>query len=133
MLADQMGAFTPYDIGNGVLALLLAALLAFVAGLIGRASGDQAPKHLATLAAVAALAVLFVRGSVPLSIALVGVALLVRTGSPVAREGGWRSSLPQLVAVVIGVGCGSGAALIALVLMVPVALLLRWSSAADPS
>lgn len=133
MLADQMGAFTPYDIGNGVLALLLAALFAFVAGLIGRASGEGAPKHLAALAAVVALAVLFVRASVPLSIALVGVALLVRAGSLVPREGAWRSSLPQLVAVVIGVGCGSGAALITLVLMVPVVLLLRWSSAADPS
>lgn len=133
MLADQMGAFTPYDIGNGVLAVLLAALLAFVAGLVGRASGDSAPKHLAVLAALVALAVLFVRASVPLSIALVGVALLVRPGLSAPQEGTWRSSLPRLAAVVIGIGCGSSAALVALVLMVPVALLLRWSSAADPS
>lgn len=127
LLADQMGAFTPYDIGGAVLALLLAALLGFVLGLIGRSPGAASPKQLAALAATTALAVLFVRASVPLAIALVGVALLVRPGIPEQRDASWRAFLFRLAAVVAGVGCGSSAAVVAVVLALPLALLLRWS------
>lgn len=134
LLADQMGAFTPYDIGGGVLAILLSALIAFAAGWIGRGTGAAAPKRLAALAAVVALAALLVRTSVPLAIALVGVALLMRGGLPERTDAlSWRNSLLRVAALIVGVGCGSGAAIVTLVLALPVALLVRWAAPADPS
>src|SRR6187399_1433409 len=77
LLADQLGHFTLYDIGTGLISMFAAALLAYVVGLLaGRRL--PAPKELSISAAVIAFAVSLVRASVPLSIALVGAVLLLR-------------------------------------------------------
>jgi hypothetical protein len=125
LVADQMGHFTPYDIGTALLSMLAAALLAFIAGLLGKAPGSF-KKEMAVSAAVVAFAVCFVRGSVPLSIALVAAVLLLRDAS---SEGDKRSFTLRLAALAIGVACGSSASVIVAALVVPLGLLLRWGTA----
>lgn len=125
MLTDQMGHFTPYDIGTALMSMLFAALLAFVVAWLARADKDPAPRELAASAAVVALAVSLVRASVPMSICLVAVVLLMRGE---VRTTGMRGVLLRLAALVIGLGCGSSASLIMLVLCIPLGLLLRWAT-----
>jgi hypothetical protein len=129
IIADQMGAFTPHDIGGALFSVLLAATLAFLLALMLRASSGVSPRMLAVLAAIVAFAVVLVRGSVPLSIALVGLLLLVRPGVREVQDRWTAKGLLQLAAVAIGLGCGSSAGLIVLLLVIPVALLLRWAFA----
>ena len=124
-LADQMGSFTPHDIGTALLSLLLAALIAFVLGLVANATEAPSSRELSVLSSVTAVAVIFVRASVPLSIALVAVVLLFRVGG---GDTSWRSHLLRASAVAVGVGCGSSASIIALALAVPLGLLLRWGA-----
>ena len=128
LLADQMGFFTPHDIAGAVFGLLLAALIAFVVGLVAKANDAPSAREMATLAAVVAMAIGFVRASVPLSIALVAVVLLLRSG---AGESSWRSLLMRSAAIAIGVGCGSSASIIVLALAVPLGLVLRWGTTSD--
>ena len=123
LLADQMGLFTPYDILGALIGLCLAALLGLVLGRVVPLQGAQ-PRTLAVWAGLSALAVGLVRASVPLSIAFVGVALLLRREGQGTSE---RHFLLNLAAVLVGVGCGSSAGLITLVCFVPVVLLLRWA------
>ena len=125
LLADQLGHFTIHDIGTALVSMLAAALLAFVLGLLARA-GSAWSRELATASAVVAFAVNLVRASVPLSIALVAVALLLRGET---REMDRRSWALRLAALAIGLGCGSHAALIVAALAVPLGLLLRWGTA----
>ena len=127
LLADQMGYFTPWDIGGIVLSVLLAALLGFVTSLL--AGTENANKRdMAVRAAVIAFAVALVRASIPLSIALVAVALLVADRS---TERSRTESLLRIGAAAIGVGCGSSATLVVVAITVPLGLLLRWAMAAD--
>lgn len=122
LLADQLGHFTPYDIGTALISLFAAALLAYAVGLLAKA---QAPKELSLSAAVMAFAVSLVRASVPLSIALVAAALLLRGE---VREADKRVLPLRLAALAIGLGCGSSASLIVAALVVPLGLLLRWGT-----
>jgi|694.fasta_scaffold11952_13 hypothetical protein len=130
LLTDQMGHFTPGDIWGVLLGLLLAALFGFVLGKVaGSAEGPDA-KALSVLSAVVALAVALVRANVPLSIALVAVALLFRPELPAH---GWKARLPLLAAVVVGVGCGSSAGIIVAIAFLPLVLLMRWALNAKSS
>lgn len=124
LLADQLGHFTLYDIGTGLISLLAAALLAYVVGLLAKARTPSS-KELSISAAVVAFAVSLVRASVPLSIALVAAVLLLRGEIGEAD----RKALPlRLAALAIGLGCGSSASLIVAALVVPLGLLLRWGT-----
>lgn len=129
LLADQMGHFTPYDIPGILLAMLLAAVLAFALGLFVRMAHGPSGRQLAALAAVVALAVALVRASVPLSIALVALALLLRggAGGHEAEGATWKPHTLRLAAIAIGVGCGSSAGVIVLAVFIPLGLLLRWA------
>jgi uncharacterized membrane protein YccC len=130
LLTDQMGHFTPADLWGLVLGMLLAALLAFGVGALVRGPEVPDARVLAVLAAVVALAVALVRAQVPLAIALVAVALLFKPSAP---SEGWRSRLPQFIAVVLGAACGSSAGIAAVVAFLPLVLLLRWALASKPS
>jgi hypothetical protein len=121
---DQLGNFTPYQIAGVVLGMVLAALLAFVLALLTGVTGRDMARPLAAIAAITALAVALVRASVPLSIALVGVLLMIRGE---ANGGGWKQQALRLSAIVIGVGCGSSAGLIVLAAFVPLGLVMRWA------
>ena len=116
-LADQMGFFTFYDVPGMLFGALCGALLSWALGrFFGGDDRDMSGK-LAVQAGAIACGVAFVRASLPLSIAFAGVLILLRPGSS-----GDRASLLQLVAMVIGVGCGSGASLIVLALSVPLGI-----------
>lgn len=123
LIADQLGHFTPYDIGTALISMFAAALLAYAVGLLAKAN---APKDLSISAAVMAFAVSLVRASVPLSIALVAAALLLRGE---VRDSERRSLLLRFAALAIGLGCGSSASIIVAALAVPLGLLLRWGTA----
>lgn len=125
LVADQMGHFTPYDIGTALVSMSVAALLGFALGLVIRSEASNS-RYLAATAVLVTLAVAFVRASVPMSIALVAAVLLLRGSAP---DGNDRDRMLRLAAIVIGVGCGSGAAVVTAVLVLPLALLLRWATA----
>lgn len=127
VLADQLGHFTPQDIVSALVSLLAAAFFGFLFALIVRPPDGRPPRHTALLSAVVAFAVSLVRASVPLAICLVGVLLLVR--STAADDG--RARLHRLMAVAIGLGCGSSAAIVVAALLVPLGLLFRWAGAGN--
>jgi hypothetical protein len=124
LLADQMGYFTPYDVPGILLSMLLAALIAFLLGLLAGGAEGPGARALGALAAVTALAISLVRASVPLSIALVAVVLILRGE---VKEKNWRSFILNLAALTVGVGCGSSAGLVVLAVFIPLGLLLRWA------
>ena len=121
-LADQMGFFTPADLPGVVLVVLIGAAAAWGLGRIARASGATA-RELAVWGALSAFAVALVKGSLPMSVALVALAILVRADAGV--DG--RAKLLRTAAVVIGGGCGTGASLVVAVGLLPLALVMRWA------
>jgi ABC-type amino acid transport system permease subunit len=128
-LADQLGHFTVQDIATALVSLLAAALFGFLFALMVRPPYGRSPRETSLLAAVVAFAVALVRASVPLSICLVGLVLMVRTPD---GDGG-RGHLHRLMAVAIGLGCGSSAALVVAALIVPMGLLFRWARSGQGS
>lgn len=124
LIADQMGHFTPYQITGVVLAVVLAALVSYATAIISGGPGREIARSTTVLAAIVAFAVALVRASVPLSIALVACALLVR-GILAGEDRA--SAMLRVAAVAIGVGCGSSSGIVVLAAFVPLALLLRWS------
>jgi hypothetical protein len=126
-VVDHVGHFAPHMIVNAVFAILVASLLGYVLGRVGARVDGPAARMLALWSALAALAVAFTRTQLPVAMALVAVVLLVR---PIPDERIPR--LPLVSAVLLGAGCGSGAALVAAVLMIPVIALLRWVQGGRP-
>lgn len=124
LLYDQLGHFTGADIAVILFGMLAAALLAWLAGFIGKvAEGER--RQMALMACAVAFAVSMVRASLPLSVALVAAALFLRM--PV-NEGGWKPFALRAVTLAIGIGCGASAALMTVVPALLLAFLLRWSN-----
>ncbi|MEO8066900.1 MAG: hypothetical protein ABI599_04325 [Flavobacteriales bacterium] len=124
LLYDQLGHFAAADIATILFGMFAAALLAWLAGLIGKAvEGER--RQMALLAAVTTMAIWIVRASLPLSLALVAVALFLRSPQ---SDGGWRSLGQRAVVLAIGVGCGASAALVTVIPALLLALLLRWAN-----
>jgi hypothetical protein len=122
--ADHMGHFTLYDVPNMLVALLLSALLAYLLAALGMRCTALQARHLALWAAVAALGVGFVRAQFPLAVSLLALVLLLRSQEVPASE-----RLSLFGALVIGLGCGSGASLIVVAVFLPVLMLARWATA----
>lgn len=121
-ISDHMGHFSLYDIPNVLFMVLLAAFLGYVlARYGGRLEGNEA-RSTTLWAATAALASAFVRAQLPLAVILLAIVLLVRGEGATTRE-----RILLFGAMVIGLGCGSGAALIMLIASVPYILLVRWA------
>lgn len=125
LIADQMGFFTPYDVAGALLCVTLAALFGFLLAIIAKSEPAER-RGSAALAAVIAFAVALVRASVPLSIGLVAVALLLGNHGTTDRPSG---RLLRYGVAAVGIGCGSSAAIVVVALLVPIGLLLRWASA----
>ncbi len=123
MVMDHLGFFAPHQLLNAVVALLVAALLGFMLGRSGGRYSAQEARGLAVWAALASLAVVFVRTNLPLAVALVALVMLV--GARVDPFEGDRRVV--LAAVVLGGACGAGAAIGAVALGIPFILLLRWA------
>lgn len=126
LVADQMGYFTPPDIATALLSLLAAAFFGFIAAMLAGATAEPGKREMAVTAAVVAFAVNIVRASVPLSISLVAVVLLLRGE---VRASSSRGLLLRMFAVAIGLGCGSSASIMVAALVLPLGLLLRWATA----
>jgi len=123
-VVDNIGPFSPAAILNAVFAVLVAALLGHSLGRFGAGARGGGARVFAVWAAVSALALVFARTQLPLAVALLALVLLVR-----AREEAPGDKLVLAGAVVLGMGCGSGASLVTLVLAVPFILLVRWAYA----
>ncbi len=121
-LADHMGHFSAYDIPGLLFMLLMAALLAWAVAFLGAGARGFEPRRLALWAATAALGVAFMRMQLPIALALLAILLLVRPSSTDMRE-----RVLLFGALIIGVGCGSGATLIMAIAVVPYLLLVRWA------
>lgn len=126
MIADQMGALTPYDIGGALVSVCCAALGTYAVGAIAVRRDAPGLREHAALAALLAAVTVLVRGSLPLAVALLAGLLLVRSARE-RTDAVAADRLLQVLAVVAGVGCGAGGSLIVLVLLLPLALLLRWA------
>jgi len=124
MVVDHLGFFTPHQVVNAVVSLLVAALLGLLLGRMGGRLSTGAARGLALWAVLAAVALIFVRNSLPLAVALVGVVLLLRGGDTTTGD---RRLL--LGALLLGAACGTGATLAAVAVGLPVILLFRWWSA----
>jgi hypothetical protein len=120
--ADHLGHFAPHDIGNAVFSLLVAALLGFLLGRVGAGRSGGEARTLALWAAVAAVALVFVRLQLPLAVGLLALVLLVRRGQEEGPGG-----VLLFGALAMGLGCGSGAALVTAVVAIPLILLARWA------
>lgn len=117
---DHMGHFAPHDIGNGLFALFIAALLGLTIGSIGWRGPRALALELAAWGMLAALAMFLVRGQLAVAVALLAVVLVVRSTRARSAE-----DLPLIAALLLGAGCGSGASLIMLPMALPVLLVLR--------
>ena len=121
-ISDHMGHFSLYDIPNVLFMVLLAAFLGYLLGWFGgRVQGSEA-RSMALWAATTALAAAFVRAQLPLAVVLLAIVLLVKGQGATNRE-----RLLLFGAMVVGLGCGSGAGLIMLIASIPYILLVRWA------
>lgn len=127
-LVDQFGHFGLPQIGSLVFAVLVAALLGWALGALAARQPKAVARDLALWAATAALGVGLVRSQLPLALALVAIALLASVGR---AEG--RSGLLRAGALLLGLGCGSGAALVTVLVAVPYFVLVRWNSSTQAS
>lgn len=127
-LMDQLGHFGLPQVGSLVFAVLVAATLGWALGALAARRPASEARQLALWAATAALGVGLVRSQLPLALALVAIALFASVGR---SEG--RSDLLRAGALVLGLGCGSGAALVTFIVAVPYFLLVRWNARAGAS
>lgn len=125
-LLDHMGHFSVYDVPNLIFAILVAAALAIGCGKFGLRIDAKNSRVMAIWAAVSAFGVGLVKGQLAFAVILAALLLFVKSNET--------NGLPKYVlflAMVIGLGCGSGASLITALVCIPVALLLRLMQTAN--
>lgn len=122
-IVDQVGHFAVQDILNVAFSVVVASMLTLLLARFGGGVKGKEARQLLLWSATSALGVGFVKAQLPLALALVAIAILV--GAP-REEGG--SRLLTAGALVIGLGCGSGASLVTIILALPYVLLVRWAS-----
>jgi len=115
-----MGYFSLYDIPNLFIAILAAALLTYLSGKLGLRANKAALLTLMAWSATVALGVGLVKGQLAFAVILAAILIVAKGYTPKEISGG-----ALLMAMVIGLGCGSGATLITLVALVPLVILLR--------
>jgi len=120
-IVDHVGHFAMHEILGLVFSVLVASVLAWVLGRYGAGLVGKEARTLVLWSATAALGVGFVKAQLPLALAFVAIALLVGG----FRDEG-RSRAVYAGALVIGLGCGSGAALVTVIVAVPYLLIVRW-------
>jgi len=125
---DHMGTFSPYDIPNLLFAMLVASLLGYLLARVGAGLTGSDARALVLWAAAAALAAGLVRAQLPLAVALLALMVLVK-----GNEGPRQDRVLVFCALVLGLGCGSGATLVMLAVAVPFILVVRWAFGAKPS
>ena len=119
---DNMGHFAPIDVLLLLFAVLCAALLGLLLGVWGGRLDRIAARDLALWAGCAAFAAGLVRMQLPLAVVLLAFVVLVK-----GNDGERRDRVLRFGAVVLGLGCGSGASLVVLIVAVPFIALVRWA------
>lgn len=122
MIADHMGHFSAYDIPGVVFVLAAACLFSFIVSRWGGRRSAMEARSLALWSTTAALATAFVRSQLPLAALVLAAAVLV------GKRTDDRSDSLFLAALLIGIGCGSGASVIVGVALVPYFIILRWAA-----
>ena len=121
-ILDNMGYFSLYDIPNLIVAILAAALLTYLGAKLGLRANKAALFTLMAWSATVALGVGLVKGQLVFAVILAAILIVAKGYTPKEISGGG-----LLLAMVIGLGCGSGATLITLVALVPLVILLRFT------
>ncbi|MFZ1330569.1 MAG: hypothetical protein WAR83_00160 [Flavobacteriales bacterium] len=125
-ILDNMGYFSLYDIPNLFLAILAAALLVYLSAKFGLRVRTAELSALMALSATVALGVGLVKGQLVFAVILAAILIVAKGSVPKEISGGG-----LLLAMVIGLGCGSGATLITLVALVPLVVLLRMTGKSE--
>jgi len=118
---DHMGHFSVSDLPGVLFAVLLAALLGTVLAMVDARQERAQALELGLWSATAALAVTFAGFQLPLAVALLAISLIVRI-----EVGSGRERVLRFGALVLGLGCGGGAALVTAMVFIPYLLLVRW-------
>ncbi len=127
-VVDNMGHFGPFDLPNLLFAVFMATFLGYALARWGGGKRGAELRTLALWAGASALAVGFVRTQLPLAVVLLALVLLAKGND------GPKQERPLLFgSLVLGMGCGSGASLVALALAVPFILVVRWAFGASRS
>jgi hypothetical protein len=120
-IVDHVGHFAMHEILGLVFSMLVASVLAWLLGRFGAGLVGREARSLVLWSATAALGVGFIKAQLPLALAFVAIAVLVGKG----RDEGPAKAI-HAGALVIGLGCGSGAALVTAIAAVPYMLIVRW-------
>jgi len=121
-VVDHMGHFTLYDLPGAAFAVVMAAVLTIVFTLVVGGEARASSRELVLWSAGAALALVMVRGQLPVAVAFLALVMLAKPGMEVRTRGSIFFG-----ALIIGMGCGSGAALVTAALTVPFGLVGRWA------
>jgi hypothetical protein len=121
-VVDHMGHFTIYDLPGAAFAVVMAALLTVLLSVMVGGEARTSVRELVLWSAGAALALVLVRGQLPVAVVFLALVLLARPGGEGSHRGG-----VFFGALIIGMGCGSGAALVTAALAVPFGLIARWA------
>ena len=117
---DNMGYFSLYDIPNLFVAILAASLLTYLTAKFGLRANRADLAILMGLSSTVALGVGLVKGQLVFAVILAAILIVSKGYTPKEISGG-----ALLLAMIIGLGCGSGATLITLVALIPLVILLR--------
>ncbi|MCB0795086.1 MAG: hypothetical protein KDB88_10145 [Flavobacteriales bacterium] len=123
-IADQLGMFSLYDLPGALFVVLIGAALGWCAARASLLKGVIV-RQMAFWGALSAFAGTMVKAWVRLALALLGMVMLFRSGD---RDAGRTESRLKAFVVIAGGACGTGAALVAVLVSLPVLLLLYLSS-----
>lgn len=121
-VADHMGHFSPFDLPNILFSVVAALVLGYALARWGGGRSGSEVRSLALWAALSALGVAFVRSQLPLAIAFLALVLLAK-----GQEGRPQDRVLVFGSLVLGLGCGSGATLVTILVAIPFVLLVRWA------
>lgn len=121
-VVDHMGHFSAVDLPRVLFALVMAALLTWVLAWLQGSDGRIHQRGLVLWAVLAAAGTILVRGQLPVAVVFLALVLLVRP-----RVGEQVPTGLLFAALVVGMGCGSGASLVTALVAVPLVLVARWA------
>ena len=120
-IADHMGHFSATDIPNVLFMVIMAVAFGYATARLGARVGSNQGRALSFWAALAALAAALVRSQLPLATLVLAAAVLV------GKRNGGQNDSDLLTMLLIGIGCGSGAAVIVGILLVLFIPIMRWA------
>ena len=121
-IADHMGHFSPFDLPNILFSVVAALVLGYALARWGGGRSGSELRTLALWAAASALGVALVRSQLPLAIAFLALVLLAK-----GQDARPQDRVLVFGSLMLGLGCGSGATLVTLIVAIPFILLVRWA------